>query len=134
MPLEAALDAAGAAQLVEDWPERRRGDALLDDLSRLDCMLPVLDQMQVAGTSEIAGTLYVLEGSRLGGRFLARRVPDNLPSNYLDLHQSPDKWRTLLAKLDSLLYQPAELSNAVAVARSVFRRFDAAGRRWLAKE
>ena len=74
--LEQALDRAGAGALLADWPERRRGGALLADLADLEAPIPACAAAQVdfADPSEALGGLYVLEGSRLGGAVLARRV------------------------------------------------------------
>ena len=35
VPLEAALDAAGAERVTADWAERKRGDLILADLAAL---------------------------------------------------------------------------------------------------
>ena len=133
LPIEAALDTADVAALIEDWPQRRRGALVRQDLASLGQPLPtprdpppVLDS-----TGAIAGMLYVIEGSRLGGRLLARSVADGLPTGYLDADQPSGNWRRLLTRLDAVLSDPAALRHATDMALEAFARFAAAGRRWV---
>ncbi|WP_431469735.1 biliverdin-producing heme oxygenase [Sphingosinithalassobacter sp. LHW66-3] len=151
LPLEAALDRAGAESVTADWPERRRGAALQADLAELaggpagappapgapigTGGTPPLDTGAGAGADQatIAGALYVLEGSRLGGRFLARQLATGFPRRYLDADQARGNWPKLLSKLDAVLYEPHALSTAVDAALDVFEAFETAGRKWLAK-
>ncbi|WP_375592051.1 biliverdin-producing heme oxygenase [Chitiniphilus eburneus] len=76
-PLELGLEAAGVENLLTDWPARRRRGALARDLVRLG-MAPPDDggvvPLRLADAAECWGALYTLEGSRLGGTVLARRV------------------------------------------------------------
>ena len=81
----------------------------------------------------IAGTLYVIEGSRLGGRFLARQVGQGLPRRYLDPDQRPPSWPALLEQFERFLYDSATFATATGAALAVFERFEAAGRRWLSE-
>lgn len=75
--IEAWLDGADAADLPPDWPARRRADFLLADLRGLAIgapdTLPEPLPQGLAG-AEAPGLLYVLEGSRLGGKVLLRQV------------------------------------------------------------
>jgi len=132
LPLESALDAAGAERLVPDWAERRRGAAIRADLAELGAGMP--DSVAVpalGGDAAMLGAIYVVEGSRLGGRFLARAVGDGLPKSYLGAPQAAGNWPKLLARIDALLYSADDLSHAVDAARAVFASFEAAGRHWL---
>jgi heme oxygenase len=88
------------------------------------------DDWALDSDAAIAGALYVLEGSRLGGRFLVRQVPREIPRAYLDADQPPEKWRNLLDRFDTILYQPAELQSALAAAHDVFSAFERSARRW----
>lgn len=134
LPVEALLDRGGAEAVTEDWPQRRRAGVIQVDLEALGIALPEIDSTDpVPESAAMAGMLYVLEGSRLGGRFLARSVPDSWPRAYLGGHQPSHMWPELLAKLDALLYAPAALELAVTAANRTFGRFEAAGTKWLAK-
>ena len=69
---------------------------------------------------------YVLEGSRLGGKVLASRVPPGLPRRYLAAPQGPGAWRTFQTELEAARLDAAWLDQAVAEARWVFAQFEAA--------
>ena len=134
LPLEAALDAAGAERVTPDWPQRRRGALLVADLAALGQPVPAPAAIpDIVGDGAIAGALYVVEGSRLGGRFLARQVAPGLSTDYLNPDQLSGMWAKLLARIDDTLYDDAHLSAAIQTARAVFATFETAGRHWLRK-
>ena len=129
--IEAALDAAGAASVIDDWTERRRGDALRRDAAALGVEPVPLAPPSLSGQAEIAGALYVVEGSRHGARFLRRQVPDALPTAFLDSEQAPGSWAKLLDRVDAILYQPEAQAAATRSALRVFDLFGRAGRMWI---
>ncbi|TKD53354.1 biliverdin-producing heme oxygenase [Sphingomonas baiyangensis] len=133
--IEDALDAAGAGDVLPDWPERRRGHLLAADARALGIAIdPVpIDGAMVAGEARIAAALYVLEGSRHGARHLRRLVPEGAPLDFLDADQPAGNWSKLLAKLDTILYQPASQDVAIVAAREIFGVFEYRGRAWLTK-
>ena len=127
LPVEAALDEAGAASALSCWPERRRGHLLAADLAALGAAPgPPVAPPAFAGEAALLGGIYVLEGSRLGGALLRRSLPDGAPCRFLAAPQPPGAWRNLLAKLDSVLIGEREIDSAVDSARRVFRCFAAA--------
>ena len=152
LPLEDALDAAGAERIIADWPERRRSALLKEDLAFLPpprhpregghpdsqaapsaTLNPRLrgdDDWGLDNDAAIAGALYVIEGSRLGGRFLARQLPHGFPREFLDANQEPARWRNLLDRLETILYQPPLLQSALAAASKVFEAFERSAERW----
>ena len=142
LPIEAALDAVQAGEVIADWEGRKRGQALRSDRAALGTPVAWDDEpAAIAGFDDrdsrpfaIAGAIYVLEGSRLGGRFLARQVGEDLPREYLDPNQPPKHWRDLLARLDVILDRPEKQAVALDAARSVFATFHAAGSNRLLKE
>lgn len=103
------------------------------DLADLDAPAPSTPAALPLGgdPAAVAGALYVIEGSRLGGRFLARQVGAGLPRRYLDPGQRPPSWPALLDMFERYLYDPATFATATGAALVVFDRFEAAGRRWL---
>ena len=132
LPVEAALDGAGAAELVPDWPRRRRGPALCSDLSALAAEPPPQLKPPLFGTREaVLGGIYVLEGSRLGGALLSRSLPAGVPSAFLGSPPDSLRWRKLLEELESLLYRHDQVAEAAGAAIGVFACFAAAGRRQL---
>lgn len=83
-------------------PWRPRTPLLADDLAALGRPLPPpLDFAPPGGEAGRWGVLYVMEGSRLGGAMLSRRVDPALPSAYLAAAHLPGEWRALLAALDA---------------------------------
>lgn len=125
--IEAALDAAGAARLVADWPERRRGDLLRADLADLGIKAGEgIAPPAFSSEAEVLGGIYVVEGSRLGGALLSSRIAPGTPARFLTAPARPGAWRNLLVLLDRHLDDPAQLELAVSAARACFRRFERA--------
>ena len=83
LAIEAALYSAGAADLVEDWPERRRSELLKADLAELGINPPRGQAPPLPFEADLLGGIYVLEGSRLGGAVLSSRHPAGAPSRFL---------------------------------------------------
>jgi len=130
LPLEAALDRAGAEAVLPDWPARRRSAALLEDLRRLGQPpgrpLPVIGD----GPGWVLGALYVLEGSRLGGQVLRRRVlagPDpacRAATSYLSHGIGRHPWPDFVHALDTSPYGLADPASVVDGALDAFLLFE----------
>ena len=117
--LEAALDPAA---LVPGWQGRTA--ALLQDLRDLQVPVPGADPVTLApGASSRWGALYVLEGSRLGGAVLSRRVPAALPRAFLGAAHPPGAWRHWLALMDAANPSERAQGDAVGAAKAVFAAF-----------
>lgn len=123
LAVEAALDCAGAGELLHDWEKRRRSEALLGDLRALALPHRPATSPVFVTEADILGGVYVLEGSRLGGAVLRRTVPRSLPTAFLS-HGEPSAWRRFVEVLDQRLTSPADLSQAALVATSVFQTFE----------
>jgi heme oxygenase (biliverdin-IX-beta and delta-forming) len=140
-------EALPGERVVEDWESRKRGDLLKEDLAFLrfpgESRGPGSQATSSAalgpgfrrGTEAwdaptIAGTLYVLEGSRLGGKFLARRLPAGFPRAYLDADQRAGNWQQLLGVIDRQLHEPAALETAIAAALATFAAFERSAEKW----
>lgn len=125
--IEDALDAAGAADLLDDWSERRRTHLLRADLADLDIKIGgVIAPSDFSTEAQVLGGIYVLEGSRLGGALLSSRLAPGTPARFLTAAARPGAWRNLLLLLDHRLDTPAELDLAVGAARACFRQFERA--------
>lgn len=130
LPVERALDAAGAGKVLADWSQRERAALLRADLAALD--LPVADGdtgPRYDNPAAILGGVYVLEGSRLGGTLLKRSVAEGLPTAFLGAADSA-AWRGLLAHLDTALDSGDKRDAAIAAAQQTFKMFEAAGRQY----
>lgn len=127
--VERALDEAGFAALLDDWPQRRRADAIAADLAALGAAIPTpLVAPRLDTPAAQWGAAYVVEGSRLGGALLARSVPDGLPKSYLGTPQAPGAWRKFLESLDKHIGLPQDIAQATDTARAVFGLFEQAAR------
>lgn len=114
---------------------RARRELLAADIKFLGGSLPTRARVPLprpAGRSEFLGALYVMEGSRLGGQFLARHVDDVLGltdgrgtayfRGFGD--KTGSMWKELLAVFETQI--PEEDSEiAIAVAKQTFRAFGA---------
>lgn len=124
LPLERALDAGIAPHLDIGWAGRRRGAALLSDLAGLGLPAPTIEAMAPIARAEAGlGTIYVLEGSRLGGALLAGSVCPGLPASFL-APGDPRRWRALVAALDDLLLTDRQINGAIEAAERVFDLFE----------
>ena len=129
LPIEDALDAAGAGRLLSDWDSRRRGGALSADLIDLGVPRPEpVSAPHFTGDPEMLGGLYVLEGSRLGGSLLSSRTSAGAPVRFLTAQPGKGAWRRLLDLLDDRLAHPLALDAAVEAARASFQCFERSAR------
>lgn len=133
-PIEAALDQAGIASLLPDWPARRRAAALKRDLEAIGSGEPFtpLPQPSLGTTAHQLGAVYVLEGSRLGGKVLARRVATSEDprvlgaTNFLRHEAGPGAWRQFLGVLEAA--EPGR-EDLLEGAIEAFSRFETAALR-----
>ncbi|AXJ96784.1 MULTISPECIES: biliverdin-producing heme oxygenase [unclassified Sphingomonas] len=123
--IEAVL--AGAPALPA-W--RQRLPLLAADLAALDQPLPVPIHWAPDDPAARWGALYVIEGSRLGGQLLARRVPPSLPRAYLGAVHRPGEWRALLHAIEvqATASDAAWRGAAIAGARQTFALYAGAVR------
>lgn len=129
LPAEAALDAAGAAASFPYWDQRRRSVPLRADLDALGLALPAAQaNLSFGSPAEVAGGVYVLEGSRLGGAMLARSVAPDLPHAFLTATQPPGQWRIFLDQLEQVLASSVQRREAVTGAGRIFDLFADAAR------
>lgn len=132
LAVEQGMDIAGADRIVPGWPDRHRSALIRADLDALGLDTP--DPLPFAPPADDAacwGTAYVVEGSRLGGALLARRVADGLPRTYLSAVHSKGAWRGFVAALDQALTSDDRIDRAVHAARVTFGLFETAGHRHL---
>jgi len=128
--VEHALEAAGIATLVPDWPARSRRAALAADLAALgEAPPPAAPATLPPGEAAALGAAYVLEGSRFGNGMLLRQVREAADPTmaaataYLG-HKAG--WPAFLACLEARLADPARWPEAAEGARAAFRHFHAA--------
>ena len=128
LPLERSLERAGVGGMLPDWDDRARTDAILTDLARLGGRPGLMDAPELTDRSAMLGTLYVLEGSRLGAAHLlrtVRRCADPLVSGntaFLAHGSGRHFWPQYLAVLECHADELAE-DDLVRSARSAFDLF-----------
>ena len=135
LPLEAALERAGVDRLFSDWPKRSRRDAITTDLVRLGGTIHPMGEVAPLSHNGLLGTMYVLEGSRLGAKYLLRmmsRSTDPLIAEaraYLSHGAGQPLWRSFLARLECEAVDSEAETEAIAGARQAFAMFAEAAAR-----
>jgi heme oxygenase (biliverdin-IX-beta and delta-forming) len=132
LPLEQSLLRAGVRAVLPDWDDRARSEAILRDLSQLSGAPRLLDAPVLADRSAVLGTLYVLEGSRLGAAYLLRAVrqcSDPLMSGntaFLAHGAGRPLWPSFLSILERHADELGHDADIVAPARRAFALFEQA--------
>ena len=91
----------GAIFAGSPWPAwKPRTSVLFEDLAVLGAVPPPSPVVFTAprDAESLWGLLYVLEGSKLGGAMLARRVGEGLPKTYLAARDT--RWADFLSALE----------------------------------
>lgn len=129
LPLEHELDAVGADALLPDWRRRKRAAALSDDLHELDGVSRPVHPPVILNPASAWGMLYVLEGSRLGGRILSSivsRSDDPCVRNatrFLRHGEGQHLWPSFVAALNAALRTETEVTAAIDGAITTFELF-----------
>jgi heme oxygenase len=139
LPLESALEKAGVVGILPDWAQRSRSLAIQADLADLSVAMPEhvegIRALRIEGEAALFGALYVLEGSRLGARYIARGIDPTLPARYIRHGEGLPLWPTFLARLECSVAVQDHLDDALSGARAAFQAFrDAATSDLLAAE
>jgi heme oxygenase len=72
--IESELERVGIATVVPDWQERRRSDDMREDLALFAVEPECVESPALASVDDMLAALYVLEGSRLGGKILVKQA------------------------------------------------------------
>jgi len=137
-PFEAAVDQAGPPGLQPaEW---RRAHLLRSDMATLgqsEAAIQRLPRHPVVGgqwtPARAMGVLYVIEGSTLGGRLLARQLDHLVPTDaesgrsflLAGTGTGHVRWRDFCAALDAYGAEPAFRAEMVAGAIETFQCFEA---------
>ena len=135
-PLEDWLPRHDVGRVLPDWPRRRRSAALAEDLAGLDTGVEPNDiVMGMPSIPAMLGVTYVLEGSRLGARYLSRIVAESddaaVRANMRFLHHGAGLplWPSFLETLESRVTDAHGADEAARGARQAFAHFLTAQRR-----
>jgi heme oxygenase (biliverdin-IX-beta and delta-forming) len=109
-------------------PDAPRLPRLMEDLAALGKALPEPLAVERRGDEAFRwGALYALEGSRLGGAMLERRVPPGLPRAYLSSVHGKGGWIAFQDALDKAADDGGEdwIDGAIQGADAAFALFAA---------
>jgi heme oxygenase len=129
IPLESALVAGGVDELLPDWERRTRSEAMRADLAAISGVARPLALPRFDGTFDLLGTLYVLEGSRLGAAYLIKHVkrsPDphvRCATAYLGHGAGLKLWPSFVALLENYADELADPQEIVQPAKRAFELF-----------
>jgi heme oxygenase (biliverdin-IX-beta and delta-forming) len=135
LPLEAALEEAGVASIFPDWPERSRRTAILTDLDCVDGVVQPLGDVAPLGRNAMLGVMYVLEGSRLGAKYLLRAIDASseprivLATSYLSHGAGQRLWPSFLQILEDQSVTLQDEAEIIAGAHLAFALFAEAAAR-----
>jgi heme oxygenase len=129
MPLERALERDGVADIVSDWTQRSRRADLDRDLQCIDGVAEPLPDLEPFSRNEVLGAVYVLEGSRLGAKYILRSISAAkepliaAATDYLRHGSGQPLWRTFLTRLESEPVTPRDEAEIIAGAHRAFAAF-----------
>lgn len=134
--IEPVLAASPVVDVVADWSARGRLASLEADLARMGLRPLRLAAFPIDRPSlpEAVGIAYVLEGSRLGARFIRRKFEaDGVPDGWPDMSDAflrqagePERFRSFIAAISELRFCDVETNLAVGAANRTFDYFLAA--------
>lgn len=117
--VEPALDRGGVAEAFPSWPARRRLEVAREELGKGAKSSPERP-LEYADEAEMWGALYVLEGSRLGSRLLAREAPG---SRFLRLSAEDRTWPDFLKSLAEAHHRLDDSDAMIRGAEKTFAAF-----------
>lgn len=130
--MEGALSSGVAPVLFENWAGRLRSHALRADLDALNTDFRQRFAAPIENEAEALGALYVLEGSRLGGRVLARMAGESADervrgaTRYFRHGERGGHWRSFIDKLEASSAVREKPERAKRAALDTFAAFEAA--------
>jgi len=134
LPLERALVAGGVHDILPAWSSHARSESILTDLARIGGRAHPLPGPELRDSFAVLGTLYVLEGSRLGAAYLLKTVKGASDSviatatAYLGHGAGRHLWAHFLAILESHADGLVDPDDLVGPARRAFALFATAAR------
>lgn len=121
LTVEAALERANVHRILPEWPSRKCAGLLGDRAPTLDGQGP--HALEFQGESEVWGALYVMEGSRLGSKFLARRYAPLAKHPYFIAALADRFWPIFLARLGEAHATLEKKDALLSGARRAFGAF-----------
>jgi len=135
LPIEEALERAGVGAIFDDWPSRSRRTVIAADIRSLGGTVRSLPDIGALNCNQVIGTMYVLEGSRLGAKVLLKTITASADSTimgatrYLRHGAGLHLWRSFLDVLEREAFAPDDEAEIFAGARQAFATFATAAAR-----
>lgn len=130
LPAEKWLEDFDLKDLPPDWPERSSSSRIIADLGNLGVAVPTAPELELRRTPAAAsGVLYVLEGSRLGGALIGRKLTSGDRSNDRPmrfLSEPRGDWQPFVAWLNGRSWSGGEAAIAVESASYIFSLYSSA--------
>jgi heme oxygenase (biliverdin-IX-beta and delta-forming) len=132
LPLEATLADSGVQRLFPDWDRRFRSRVLVEDIARLGGDVQPFTNLDRLDDNAILGTMYVLEGSRLGARMLLEMVLQSPnvsvreATAYLSHGGGTRLWPDFVKTLESHAAALSDPTPVIEAARTTFALFETA--------
>lgn len=125
--IEAALESAGIHRILRDWDQRRRRNALADDLGQYGILAPAIGPLSIdSDDGALLGWSYVLEGSRLGAAMILRTMPGGeivTGTQFLRHGAGQHLWQSYKATLSGIDRDPSGILKACSAAKLAFEYF-----------
>lgn len=119
-------------ELMSATPRGAMTQALTADMDALGLAPLKIEAPRIEQSADRVGMAYVLDGSRLGARYILRELETRQPAwytaettNYLRAAAAPDRFRDRMAMMEAVLTQD-DWPAAVAAARAGFALFESA--------
>ncbi len=132
--IEPALEAARIHRILPDWDMRRRRFVLASDMEAMGIRARETRPIQISDDiGTLLGWSYVLEGSRLGARFILRQVESTQAhemigaTRFLRHGGGMALWVSFTAALSRIDHDPSAIARACEAAHAAFNCFNAAG-------
>ena len=112
--------------MLADWDRRSRRSAILSDLAVIGARGQPLPFEGRLNASQMWGALYVLEGSRLGARFILAKLGRTTATRFLEHGEGARLWPTFLEILEAHPCVRRNPALALGAANAVFELFETA--------
>ena len=128
IPLEKKLRESENFLLIPSAEKRLRSQTIKNDLAQLGLSLPQTSlptMSYINAVSEIAGIMYVLEGSRLGAKVLVKQIKQvpQLPTSFLNHGKDENYWSSYISWLNNHTWSNEDQDKAMIAAQSVFKLY-----------
>lgn len=126
--IEQQLAIRSEFQTLDHWQARLRSPALLHDLKCLSVAPPpIAPFVMPSAPGSVAGITYVMEGSRLGGRLIAKQLNEaglgHLPASFVTHGTEQRYWQSYLSWLAERPTFATYQQNAIEAAKALFQHY-----------